>query len=122
MKCRSQADIDSKKSIAQALQSEEDFFKTNLAYANLQNLTCTKMLSRKLSSLLESHIFNLLPDIQKCINKQIKAKDEQIKELGEGVPEEEHKRRQLMTEQTINLSDSFNAIMKNKGVYAESSS
>jgi len=71
VKCRSQKDIESNKTVEQALANEEDYFKNHDIYSSLPDVTGTRVLSKKLSKLLDSHIREHMPGIFSEINNKI---------------------------------------------------
>lgn len=101
VKCRSQKDIESNKTVEQALASEEDYFKNHDIYSSLSGCTGTRVLSNKLSKLLDSHIREHMPMIQSEIYAKISEKERMLQILGDPIPEDESGKRQLLVKKTI---------------------
>ena len=64
--CRSQADLNSNKSIEKAFEKERKFFTKK--YPSLASRSGTTYLKKRLATLLASHIRDCLPDINMKIN------------------------------------------------------
>ena len=89
---RSQADIDGRKTIAQAHESESEFFKSHEAYKNLHGAKLgTKMLAKTLNQTLMVHIHDCLPSLSRRINSLTEKTRAQLKNFGETVPGEQNK-------------------------------
>lgn len=64
VKNRSQADINEKKTVLQALEEERKFFATSPVYSSMPSgLVGTKSLTNKLTDVLYTHIRTCLPEI-----------------------------------------------------------
>lgn len=81
---RGQQDINSHKSIKQALDAEKHFFETHPAYSHKANYTGTVYLAARLSSILKNHIKNTLPDIKNRIDMNLKKYQIELTNLGPG--------------------------------------
>jgi replication fork clamp-binding protein CrfC len=80
--CRSQKDINSKKSIEEAFKSEADFFDSHFEYKPVRNLLGIKNLTQSLSTILMNHIRNILPNIKETISTEIFEKEKELNLLG----------------------------------------
>lgn len=65
---RSQQDIQGGKALADALQSEAEFFQSHPAYRNITNKCGTAVLAKTLNIILMQHIREKLPDIKARLN------------------------------------------------------
>ncbi|KAH3899799.1 probable Vacuolar protein sorting-associated protein 1 [Saccharomycodes ludwigii] len=79
---RGQKDIDSHKTIRQALQDEKKFFETHPAYSSKAYYCGTPYLAKKLNSILLHHIRQTLPDIKNKIEITLKKYREELSSLG----------------------------------------
>ncbi|KAF9581720.1 Dynamin- GTPase protein [Lunasporangiospora selenospora] len=80
---RSQADIVANKPMADAFQSETDFFQGHPAYRAISHRCGTHFLSKTLNSILMSHIRDKLPDIKAKINSQIGQTQQELSSYGD---------------------------------------
>ena len=79
---RGQRDIDSRKSVAAALEAEHEFFANHPSYSSKAQFCGTPFLARKLSTILMHHIRNTLPDIKTRIQAQLKKFEVELASLG----------------------------------------
>ena len=79
--CRSQKDILSGKPIKDALQSEEQYFKTSQVYAPLASKLGTQHLCTSLNVIIIKHIKNCLPIIRSKITSMLYQKEKELKSL-----------------------------------------
>ncbi|RDW64280.1 dynamin-related GTPase DNM1 [Aspergillus mulundensis] len=79
---RSQQDIQSGKSLSQALQAELDFFRHHPAYRNMANRCGTQFLAKTLNSTLMSHIRDRLPDIKARLNTLMGQTQQELASYG----------------------------------------
>ena len=83
---RSQKDIDSRKSIADAIQSEADWFRTDpkaMPYRHIIHRMGTKYLQKILHEQLSKHIKEKLPGIQRSLQKKIKELNRTLQDYGQ---------------------------------------
>eukprot|EP00040_Diaphanoeca_grandis_P008233 m.44464 g.44464 ORF g.44464 m.44464 type:complete len:774 (-) comp19685_c0_seq1:28-2349(-) len=80
---RSQRDINQKKSIESAIQTEEDFFAMN--YATLNHQCGTPYLAKTLSRILMHHIRDSLPELKSRIEEMKSSTQRQLDALGKPV-------------------------------------
>jgi dynamin 1-like protein len=79
---RSQQDIQSGKSLSEALQAELDFFRHHPAYRNMANRCGTQFLAKTLNSTLMSHIRDRLPDIKARLNTLMGQTQQELASYG----------------------------------------
>jgi dynamin 1-like protein len=81
--CRSQKDINSKKSIDDGFKSEQDFYNSHPEYKSVRSLLGIKNLTQTLNSILIDHIRNNLPNIRDSISSEIYDKESELMGLGQ---------------------------------------
>ncbi|KAJ5587953.1 uncharacterized protein N7459_003718 [Penicillium hispanicum] len=79
---RSQQDIQSGKSLADALRAEADFFRHHPAYRNMANRCGTQFLAKTLNTTLMSHIRDRLPDIKARLNTLMGQTQQELASYG----------------------------------------
>ncbi|KAL4783866.1 Dynamin central region-domain-containing protein [Aspergillus varians] len=79
---RSQQDIQSGKSLSEALHAELDFFRHHPAYRNMANRCGTQFLAKTLNSTLMSHIRDRLPDIKARLNTLMGQTQQELASYG----------------------------------------
>ncbi|KAL4887909.1 Dynamin central region-domain-containing protein [Aspergillus ambiguus] len=79
---RSQQDIQSGKSLSEALQAEVDFFRHHPAYRNMANRCGTQFLAKTLNTTLMSHIRDRLPDIKARLNTLMGQTQQELASYG----------------------------------------
>lgn len=79
---RSQQDIQSGKSLVDALKSEADFFRHHPAYRNMANRCGTHFLAKTLNSTLMAHIRDRLPDIKARLNTLMGQTQQELASYG----------------------------------------
>lgn len=82
---RGQRDIDNKKPINQALESEKNFFDNHKAYRNKSSYCGTPYLARKLNLILMMHIKQTLPDIKGRISSSLQKYSAELDSLGPSI-------------------------------------
>jgi dynamin 1-like protein len=80
---RSQQDIQSGKSLADALAAERDFFKHHPAYRNMANRCGTQFLAKSLNQTLMAHIRDRLPDIKARLNTLMGQTQQELASYGD---------------------------------------
>ncbi|CAO3685759.1 unnamed protein product [Rhizopus microsporus] len=80
---RGQRDIDSKKSIAKALDAEREFFENHPSYKSKAQYCGTPFLARKLNMILMHHIRNSLPEIKAKIQSALAKYQQELFQLGD---------------------------------------
>ncbi|ORZ36725.1 Dynamin central region-domain-containing protein [Catenaria anguillulae PL171] len=82
---RGQKDIDSRKSIASALEGERRFFENHLSYRSKAQYCGTPFLARKLNTILLHHIKNTLPEIKQRIAASLQRYQAELAQLGDPI-------------------------------------
>ena len=79
---RSQQDIQSGKSLSEALWAEAEFFRHHPAYRNMANRCGTQFLAKSLNSTLMAHIRDRLPDIKARLNTLMGQTQQELASYG----------------------------------------
>ncbi|RMJ27624.1 hypothetical protein PHISP_01476 [Aspergillus sp. HF37] len=79
---RSQQDIQSEKSLSQALNGEAEFFQHHPAYRNMANRCGTQFLAKTLNTTLMTHIRDRLPDIKARLNTLMGQTQQELASYG----------------------------------------
>ncbi|KAH8104289.1 dynamin protein dnm1 [Phellopilus nigrolimitatus] len=80
---RSQLDINEKKAMKDALDSEMEFFKTHPAYRNIAHKCGTRYLARTLNQVLMGHIRDKLPDMKARLNTLMGQTQQELNSFGD---------------------------------------
>ncbi len=80
---RSQQDIQGSKPMAEALKSEEEFFRQHSAYRNVANRCGTQFLAKTLNVTLMAHIRHRLPDIKARLNTLMGQTQQELASYGD---------------------------------------
>ncbi|KIK56979.1 hypothetical protein GYMLUDRAFT_1011831 [Collybiopsis luxurians FD-317 M1] len=80
---RSQQDINSSKSMSDALDSETEFFKNHPAYRNIAHKNGTKYLAQTLNKVLLNHIRDKLPDMKARLNTLMGQAQQELNSFGD---------------------------------------
>jgi len=80
---RSQQDINSEKSMQDALDSESDFFRNHPAYRNIAHKNGTKYLAKTLNQVLMNHIRDKLPDMKARLNTLMGQTQQELNSFGD---------------------------------------
>jgi dynamin 1-like protein len=81
--CRSQKDTNTKKSIQEAVLSEQEFFDSHTEYKQVRHLLGVKTLTQSLSTILMDHIRTNLPSIKESISNEIYHKEKDLGLMGQ---------------------------------------
>ncbi|KAK2759041.1 Dynamin- GTPase protein [Arachnomyces sp. PD_36] len=79
---RSQQDIQSGKSLSEALTAEAEFFRHHPAYRNMANRCGTQFLAKNLNTTLMAHIRDRLPDIKARLNTLMGQTQQELASYG----------------------------------------
>lgn len=82
---RGQRDIENKKTITYALESEKNFFDNHKAYRSKSSYCGTPYLARKLNLILMMHIKQTLPDIKARITSSLQKYSTELSQLGDSM-------------------------------------
>ncbi|KAG2137689.1 Dynamin central region-domain-containing protein [Suillus cothurnatus] len=80
---RSQQDINSEKSLPDALDSEAEFFRNHAVYRNIAHKNGTKYLARTLNQVLMNHIRDKLPDMKARLNTLMGQAQQELNSFGD---------------------------------------
>ncbi|GLB41529.1 putative TRAFAC class dynamin-like GTPase superfamily, dynamin Fzo YdjA family protein [Lyophyllum shimeji] len=80
---RSQQDINSEKSMKDALDSETEFFRSHAAYRNIAHRNGTKYLAKTLNQVLMNHIRDKLPDMKARLNTLMGQAQQELNSFGD---------------------------------------
>ncbi|KNZ74989.1 Dynamin-related protein DNM1 [Termitomyces sp. J132] len=80
---RSQQDINSEKSMSDALESENEFFRGHPAYRNISHKNGTKYLAKTLNQVLMNHIREKLPDMKARLNTLMGQAQQELNSFGD---------------------------------------
>jgi dynamin 1-like protein len=80
---RSQHDIQTSKSLSDALEAERDFFRNHQAYRNMANRCGTQFLAKSLNHTLMAHIRERLPDIKARLNTLMGQTQQELASYGD---------------------------------------
>jgi dynamin 1-like protein len=80
---RSQQDIQTAKSLHDALSAERDFFRHHPAYRNMANRCGTQFLAKSLNQTLMTHIRDRLPDIKARLNTLMGQTQQELASYGD---------------------------------------
>ena len=101
---RAQADINEKKSIQAARDSENSFFEQHPGYSDIADKLGTQYLVKKCSNMLLKHIQKVLPELTTDLNKLTAVKRKALDELGEEDPK---RTRMDITEVILKFAEEF---------------
>ncbi|KAM6497382.1 Dynamin central region domain containing protein [Amanita muscaria] len=80
---RSQQDINGKKSMQDALESEAEFFRSHPAYRNISHKNGTRYLAKTLNQVLMNHIRDKLPDMKARLNTLMGQAQHELNSFGD---------------------------------------
>lgn len=104
---RSQQDIQSGKSLSEALRAEADFFRHHPAYRNMANRCGTQYLAKTLNSTLMAHIRDRLPDIKARLNTLMGQTQQELASYGNKQFSGEEHRGSLILQLMTRFASSF---------------
>ncbi|XP_072542457.1 interferon-induced GTP-binding protein Mx-like isoform X2 [Salminus brasiliensis] len=109
VKCRGQQDINANLSLAKALQNERDFFEQHPHFRPLleEEKATVPLLAQRLTKELVEHIGRSLPHLKNQIEKKLDGTAMKLKQLGEGVPQEENDKKNFLIEKI----NAFNQVL-----------
>ena len=104
---RSQQDIQGQKPLAEALQTEREFFRHHPAYRNIANRCGTQYLAKTLNSTLMSHIRERLPDIKARLNTLMGQTQQELASYGDAAFTGKEHRSSLVLQLMTRFATSF---------------
>ncbi|CCE87004.1 Piso0_005530 [Millerozyma farinosa CBS 7064] len=105
---RGQKDIESKKTIRDALQHERNYFENHPSYKAKAHYCGTPYLAKKLNGILLHHIKSTLPDIKMRIEHSLKKYQNELSLLG---PEMSESPTSIALNMITNFSKDYNGIL-----------
>ncbi|OAF69881.1 Interferon-induced GTP-binding protein Mx1 [Intoshia linei] len=112
---RSQRDIDGKKDINSALNSEREFFLKNPAYRQIHSKQGTKFLQKTLSDQLTNHIRMVLPSLKERIQMKYKILENEIKQYDDVTSDDPSKTTKVIAAHLNVISEKFNSAVDGQG-------
>jgi len=104
---RSQQDIITKKSIRDALKSEDDFFSNHPTYKNLSSRCGTALLTKTLNKILIQHIRDCLPELKVKVNKMMSDVNQELATYGDPLYDTKGGRGALLLQVITRFSSSY---------------
>lgn len=118
VKGRSQAEINRQTTVAQAIQNELDYFAKHPVYSSLPSeLLGTRAMIDRTSAILYTIIKTSLPSIKKEIEDRKRKAIQQIKELGEEVPNTDDRKLELVFKLIRKFKDLYDQEVNGKYVH-----
>ncbi|EGV62429.1 vacuolar protein sorting-associated protein 1 [Yamadazyma tenuis] len=105
---RGQKDIESKKTIREALKDESSFFENHPSYKAKAHYCGTPYLAKKLNGILLHHIKGTLPDIKMRIENSLKKYENELSLLG---PEMSESPTSIALSMITNFTKDYNGIL-----------
>ncbi|KAG3284010.1 interferon-induced GTP-binding protein Mx1, transcript variant X1 [Ictidomys tridecemlineatus] len=114
VKCRGQQDIQSRLSLAEALQKEKAFFEDHPQFRALldEGKATIPCLAERLTTELIAHICKSLPLLENQIKENIQKVTEELKNFGVDVPEEESLKTFFLIDKINQFNQDINAIVQ----------
>uniref|UniRef100_A0A8D2D704 Dynamin-type G domain-containing protein n=1 Tax=Sciurus vulgaris TaxID=55149 RepID=A0A8D2D704_SCIVU len=114
VKCRGQQDIQTRLSLAEALQKEKAFFEDHPQFRVLleEGKATIPCLAERLTSELIAHICKSLPLLENQIKESIQKVTEELKAFGVDVPEEESERTFFLIDKINAFNQDINAVVQ----------
>ncbi|GAV04514.1 hypothetical protein RvY_14783 [Ramazzottius varieornatus] len=110
---RSQKDIDGRKDIYAALESEQNFFLNHPCYRHMANRMGTPYLQQVLNRELIQHIHDVLPTMRERIQKQVTAMEKQMRDYHVYTADDEPaKRTKLMLVLIQQFANDFERVIE----------
>lgn len=104
---RSQQDIQSGKSLSEALNAESEFFRHHPAYRNMANRCGTRFLAKSLNTTLMAHIRDRLPDIKARLNTLMGQTQQELASYGSKQFSGKEHRGSLILQMMTRFASSF---------------
>ncbi|XP_075707111.1 interferon-induced GTP-binding protein Mx2-like [Rhinoderma darwinii] len=113
VRCRGQKDIHNNISLDEAIRNEETFFENHEQFRDL--LKCGQAtiphLAERLTKELVAHIFKTLPNIDQQIRSKLREAEEQLLQIGLGVPDTEDEKTKFIIEKIRDFDDSITKVV-----------
>ncbi|KAB5576866.1 hypothetical protein PHYPO_G00203430 [Pangasianodon hypophthalmus] len=114
VKCRGQQDINENLSLSIALQKEEVFFQEHPHFRPLleEGKATVPILAERLTRELVEHINKLLPQLHKQVEVKLEKTVNELRGLGDGVPQEEIGRNNFLVGKISNFNQVLTDMMR----------
>ncbi|XP_061594047.1 dynamin 3a isoform X2 [Cololabis saira] len=112
---RSQKDIDGKKDIKAALESEMNFFKSHPAYKHMAERMGTPYLQRTLNQQLTNHIRENLPAFRTHLQSQFLALNKEAEDYSHYSPDDPARRTKALVQSVQCLAVDFEKLIEGSG-------
>mmetsp|Transcript_22599 Transcript_22599/g.53413 ORF Transcript_22599/g.53413 Transcript_22599/m.53413 type:complete len:794 (-) Transcript_22599:1916-4297(-) len=116
---RSQRDIDSKKSMKKALDSERDFLANHPSYSHIAIKQGTIFLSRRLNAILEDHIRACMPSISSKIKVMLHQAQQELQQFGDEDSQTEQQQRAIVLNAITRFCQNFGEYMEGRTVHRD---
>jgi len=114
VKNRSQADIQAKMEVSEALELERKYFEEHKELRAHSDYCGTDNLSKKLSSLLYEQIKTNLPSIRQEIDENFRTCEKELQRLGEPFPENNTQKLYYLITKSKEISEDVRGLMEGK--------
>ncbi|CCC66678.1 hypothetical protein NCAS_0A01180 [Naumovozyma castellii] len=104
---RSQQDIQLNKSVQEALNNEEEYFKRHPIYRTISNKCGTRYLAKLLNKILMNHIKDKLPDIKTKLNTLVTQTEQELYSYGGSALSTKENRANLILQLMNKFATSF---------------
>ena len=108
---RSQADINNKTKVSQAVSAEKKFFETHEAYKDIAKNCGTEYLTQQLNQILMKHIKSKLPSLYTQINELLAQKKQELETYGSSLGFSLEEQELLLFEMVSKYMAELNAVL-----------
>ncbi|KAF4087345.1 hypothetical protein AMELA_G00094350 [Ameiurus melas] len=114
VKCRGQQDINENLSLSAAIQKEQVFFQDHPHFRPLleEGKATVPVLAERLTRELVKHINKLLPQLHKQVEAKLEKTVNDLRRLGDGVPQEEHERNNFLIGKIADFNKVLTDVMR----------
>jgi dynamin GTPase len=112
---RSQKDIDVKKDIQYAMQSERKFFLSHSSYRHMADRMGTTYLQRTLNQQLTNHIRDTLPALRNKLQTQVLSMEKEVEEYKNFRPDDPTRKTKAMMQMITNFGTDFEKSIEGSG-------
>lgn len=112
---RSQKDIEGKKDIRVAVESERKFFLSHSAYRHMADRMGTPYLQRTLNQQLTNHIRDTLPSLRDKLQKQLLALEKDVEEFRHFRPDDPSRKTKAMLQMIQQMQTDFERNIEGSG-------
>ncbi|KAM3935765.1 interferon-induced GTP-binding protein Mx2-like [Leptodactylus fuscus] len=113
VKCRGQREIQSNISLEEATHNEKTFFENHEHFSTLltRGQATIPHLAEKLTKELVYHIAKSIPNIDQQIRSKLREAEEQLSQIGRGVPDSDDEKMQFIIEKTRDFDDGIQKVV-----------